>query len=202
MTGSGLVDYTSQEHDGAATAEIADQLIDVWARHNTTQDPVYRKEATLKYTECDRFRCFTASYDGRIAGFAYGMYNSQGVDLNGPGQTSSSGALDLVEERIPPLHPHWRAAFDISEVQVLEDCRGYRIATRLVLSLCASIPGEDPVVLCVEPDNDTGAEHVYQQVGFKRLFPLPFAAKYLPADEKVLMGIRRANNAADRRRAA
>ena len=197
MAGGGLEGITIQEYDGAATAKIADQLIQLRAQENEAEDVDYRKGLALKQTECDGFRCFTASCDGEIVGFTYGMYNSQGVGLNGPGQISSVGARDLVEQcagHIPLISLGWRSAFDIAEVQVLAAYRGRGIGKKLVREICASLPGEDPVVLCVHPDN-AGAEHVYERVGFRRLIPFPISSMHLPQPQ-ILMGLRHAKDAA------
>jgi len=90
-------DRDIQMHDGSATADMIDTLIRIWAEEHPAEDADYRRRLAMRHTACDGFRCFTATCDDQIVGFAYGMYNSQGTGLNGPGQVSSVGALDLVD---------------------------------------------------------------------------------------------------------
>ncbi len=99
MASSGSIhDVSIQVHDGPATAEIVDQLIQIWAEENPAEDAGYRKRLALRHTACDGFRCFTATCDGDIVGYVYGMYNGQGTGLNGPGKVSSVGSHDLLDE--------------------------------------------------------------------------------------------------------
>jgi len=188
-------------HDGPATTEITGQLIRIWAEGNPGGDPEYRKSLALRHTACDGFRCFTATSDSEIAGYAYGMYNGQGTGLNEPGNVRSVGSHDLLSEwtskgapENPWISPDWRPAFDIAEVQVLAACRRRRIGRRLVREICHSVPDDEPVVLTVEPDN-TGARLLYQQAGFRDLMGFPITSIYLPMNPQVLMGLRHARDA-------
>ena len=180
---------------------MINQLIRIRAEQNPTEDADYRKRLALRHAACDGFRCFTATCDGEIVGYAYGMYNGQGSALNGPGQVSSVGSHDLLEEwtaKGPPdnpfISPDWRPTFDIAEVQVLATSRGRGIGERLLLEICGSVPGEEPVVLTVDPDND-GAHRLYRRIGFRDLLPFPIISMYLPQNPQVLMGLRHARDA-------
>lgn len=200
-SGGSIQDVSIQVHDGPTTAEIIDQLIRIWAEQHPGEDAGYRKRLALQHTACDGFRCFTATCDGAIVGYAYGMCNGQGTGLNGPGQVSSVGSHDLLEEwtaKGPPdnpwISPDWRPAFDIAEVQVLAAYRHRGIGERLLLEICGSVPGDEPIVLSVAPDND-GARRLYQRVGFQDLLAFPVTSMYLPMNRLVLMGLRYARNA-------
>lgn len=157
-SGDSTQEASIQVHDGPATAEIIDRLIRIWAQENPAGDSEYRKRLALRHAACDGFRCFTATSDGEIVGYAYGMYNGQGTGLNGPGKISSIGSHDLLNEWTakgapgnPWVSPDWCPAFDIAEVQVLAAYRRRRIGERLVLEICQSVPEDEPVVLTVAP---------------------------------------------------
>lgn len=202
MASSGSIQGVSfQVHDGSATAEIIDQLIRIWAEEHPAEDADYRQRLALRHTACDGFRCFTATCDGEIVGYAYGMYNGQGTGLNGPGKVSSVGSHDLLDEWTakgapdnPWISPDWRPAFDVADVQVLVAYRHRGIGKRLVLEICRSVPGDEPVVLTVAPDN-TDARGVYRRVGFRDLLAFPIMSMYLPMNPQMLMGLRHARDA-------
>jgi ribosomal protein S18 acetylase RimI-like enzyme len=202
MASSGSIrDDSIRVHDGSTTAEIIDQLIRIWAEENPAGNADHRKRLALRHTACDGFRCFAVACGGDVVGFAYGMYNGQGTGLNGPEQVSSLGSHDLLDEWTakgapgnPWISPDWRPAFDIAEVQVLAAYRRRGIGERLVLEISGSVPGNEPVVLTVDPDN-TGARRLYQRVGFRDLLGFPVTSMYLPMNPQILMGLRHARDA-------
>ncbi len=200
-SGGSIQGVSIQVHDGPTTVEIIDQLIRIWGEEYAAEDADYRKRLALRHTACDGFRCVTATCGGEIVGYAYGMYNGQGTGLNGPRKVSSVGSHDLLEEwtaKGPPsnpwISPDWRPAFDVAEVQVLAAYRHGGIGKRLVLEICGSIPGEEPVVLTVAPDN-TAARSLYQRPGFRDLMAFPVTSMYLPTEPRILMGLRHARDA-------
>jgi len=61
--------------------------------------------------------------------------------------------------------------------------------------MCGSVPGDEPVVLAVDPDSE-GARHLYRRVGFVDLPPFALTSMYLLSMKpQMLMGLRRARDA-------
>ena len=194
MLSSGLDGIGFQEHDGPGTAAMIDRLIWIWAQECPDGNFGVRWKLALRHTDCEEFRCFAASSDDAVIGYAYGMRNGEGTGFGEPGNVISLGSHDLLTEQIARekaggvirTDPEWLAAYDIAEVQVLDDYRGRGIGEALVQKLCRSLPGGDRVVLTVEPQN-ARARRVYERVGFVDLHGVPVISLRLP-DPQVLMG--------------
>ncbi len=202
VVSSGLDGISFQEHDGPETADMIDRLIWIWAQESPDGDVDLRTRLALRHTGCNGFRCFTASSDDVVIGYAYGMYDGQGTGLGEPGNVISLGSHDLLAELIARENedgvirtdPKWLAAYDIAEVQVLADYRGRGIGEALVRKLCRSLPDGDRVVLTVEPQ-DIIAQHVYERVGFRDLYGVSVISRRLALKPQVLMGLGRAGDA-------
>jgi len=202
MVSRGLDGISFQEHDGPGTAAMIDRLIWIWAQESPDGDVGLRRNLALRHTGCNGFRCFTASSEDVIIGYAYGMYNGQGTGLGEPGNVISLGSHDLLAELIARedeigvirTDPEWLAAYDIAEIQVLADYRGRGIGEALVRKVCRSLPSGDRVVLTVEPQN-TSAQRVYERVGFRDLYGVPVISRRLALNPQVLMGLGRAGDA-------
>jgi ribosomal protein S18 acetylase RimI-like enzyme len=181
---------------------MIDRLIWIWAQGSPEVDLALRRRLALRHTGCKGFCCLTASSDDAVIGYAYGMYDGQGTGLGEPGNVISLGSHDLLAELIARqaedgvirTDPEWLGAYDIAEVQVLAGYRGRGIGETLVRQLCRSLPPDDRVVLTVEPQN-SGAQRVYQRVGFRDLYGVPVISRRLALNPQVLMGLGRAGDA-------
>jgi hypothetical protein len=100
MVSSGLGAISFQEHDGAGAAAIIDRLVWIWAQQCPDGDVGLRRRLAVRHTGCNGFRCFTASSEDVIIGYAYGMYEGQGTGLGEPGKVISLGSHDLLASAI------------------------------------------------------------------------------------------------------
>ena len=129
---------------------IASQLVSIWVADNPTEHErhrAHREQIILQQAHCLGFRCFTASSNGVIVGFSYGMYHGEGSGQLGGGSISFGTHDHLLVRSFTA--PEWRDSFDIGELQVLADYRRDHIGEGLVRLLCEGLP-PDRVVLSVD----------------------------------------------------
>ena len=180
---------------------MLDRLLWIWEQ-GSSGDVGVRGRLALRHTGCRGFRCFTASSDDAVIGFAYGMYDGRGSGLGEPEDPISLGSHDLLAELIARedeggairTDPEWLGAYDLAEVQVLAGYRCRGIGEALVRRLCRSLPAFDRVILIVEPQN-TSARRLYESVGFQDLSDVPVISRRVAISPQVLMGLGRAGDA-------
>jgi ribosomal protein S18 acetylase RimI-like enzyme len=202
MASSTLPGISIEEHGGPDTAAMIDRLTWIWVQENPGGPAEVRRELAGELTKRRGFRCVTASSDGNVIAYAYGMYEGQGVGLSEHGRTASIGSHDLITEwmhaekspGVPLVDPAWVDAYDVAEVQVLADHRRRGIADALIRRLCSRIPVDDRVVLTVDWRN-VGAQSLYQQIGFRDLIGFPISSRIVPGPGQALMGLERAGDA-------
>ena len=190
------------ERDGPDTAAMVDRLTWIWLQENPDGPAGVRKELAGELIRRRGFRCITASSDGNVIGYVYGLYEGQGAGLSGQGRTASIGSHDLIDEwkdtekspGVPLVDPAWGDAYDIAEVQVLAEYRHRGIADALIRRLCSRLPADDRVVLTVDWRN-VGAQSLYQQIGFRDLIGRPISSRIVPGPGQILMGLEHAGDA-------
>jgi ribosomal protein S18 acetylase RimI-like enzyme len=164
-----------------------DRLVWLWAQSKLDSHSAHRKQLILQHSQASGFRCVAAMEKDVIVGFTYALHSGQGTGGPAcPGQIRSIGSHDLIAEKVSAgsLLPAWLEAFDIAELQVLQEKRGRGIGESLIRALCDGLP-PGRVVLTVEEDARP-AISLYQKLGFDVLFrTLP---PLLPLTSLTVMG--------------
>jgi ribosomal protein S18 acetylase RimI-like enzyme len=156
-----------QKLDAAAVRNDVSRLVWIWAQATPGAETTHRERLIEHHSQCQGFRCLTASCDNVIVGFAYGLNHGQGTGLGSPGEIASVGSHDLLQEKVLAglVQPDWLDAFDIADLQVLPEHRRRGIGEGLVRALCDGLPS-GRVVLTVA-DGAEDAKHLYQRLGFQ-----------------------------------
>jgi ribosomal protein S18 acetylase RimI-like enzyme len=153
--------------DGRATAAVSDQLVAVY-RAAMGAAPFFETEVETGWfaeelageVEEDGYRCWVATEDDRVVGFAYGLPTPE---------IPADGWYGLVREAVgPAAAERWLAGqFAVVWIAVRPDHRGSGLGRRLLERLLAEA-GTDRAWL-ITHDLDSPARALYRSLGFRQL---------------------------------
>jgi ribosomal protein S18 acetylase RimI-like enzyme len=155
--------------DGPATAAISEQLVDVYRAamcappfHETEVEAGFFADELAGELEEPGFRCWVASEDDRVVGFAYGYETPQ---------VPSEGWYGLLRDAVgegPDGAGRWlEGQFAVVWIAVRPDRRGRGLGRTLLERLLAGA-GTDRAWL-ITHDLDTPAQALYRSLGFQQL---------------------------------
>jgi ribosomal protein S18 acetylase RimI-like enzyme len=153
--------------DGPVTAAVSDRLVDIYRAamgaapfHETEVEAGFFAEELAGELEEPGFRCWVATEDDRVVGFAYGYRTPE---------VPSEGWYGLVREAVgPDAAERWLAGqFAVVWIAVHPDHRGRGLGRRLLERLLAEA-GTDRAWL-ITHDLDTPARALYRSQGFQEL---------------------------------
>jgi ribosomal protein S18 acetylase RimI-like enzyme len=153
--------------DGRATAAVSEQLVAVY-RAAMGAAPFFETEVETGWfveelageVEEDGYRCWVATEDDRVVGFAYGLPTPE---------IPADGWYGLVREAVgPAAAERWLAGqFAVVWIAVHPDHRGRGLGRRLLERLLAEA-GTDRAWL-ITHDLDSPARALYRSLGFRQL---------------------------------
>jgi ribosomal protein S18 acetylase RimI-like enzyme len=153
--------------DGPGAAAVSDQLVATYRAamgaapfHETEVETGWFADELAEEVEEDGYRCWVATEDGRVVGFAYGLPTPE---------IPTGGWYGLVREAVgPAAAERWLAGqFAVVWIAVHPDHRGRGLGRRLLERLLAGA-GADRAWL-ITHDLDTPARALYRSLGFQEL---------------------------------